>query len=205
MGPRLERLLSVAGPSLGPAVSGVAGVVSDLSDLLTRSNGFFAFESALHVLPSGPAPIGTMSVQLWNDADLWRGSYGGAAEDLLFFAEDIFGGQFALSAAGVVSFDPETGDVEQLANDLEGWADRILADYELLTGFPLAHAWQLSHGQLPVTKRLLPKRPFVLGGEFVVENLYALDAVEGMRLRAELATQLRNLPDGASVTFKIVE
>ena len=127
------------------------------------------------------------------------------ADGLLFFAEDIFGGQFAFSTVGVVSFDPETGDVEQVAADLEGWADRVLAGYELLTGFPLAHAWQQRHGQLPVTERLLPKRPFVLGGEFVLENLYALGSVEGMRLRGELATQIRNLPEGASVKFKIVK
>ncbi|HLN16782.1 MAG TPA: hypothetical protein VK277_08540 [Acidimicrobiales bacterium] len=146
-----------------------------------------------------------MSVQLWNDQDLWRSSYDGMADGLLFFAEDIFGGQFAFCSEGVVSFDPETGDVERIATDLESWADRVLADYQLLTGFPVAHSWQELHGQLPPGMRLVPKRPFVLGGEFGPANLYALDAAEGMRFRGELATQIRDLPEGASVSFKIVE
>jgi len=146
-----------------------------------------------------------MSVELWNDPDLWRSSYDGMADAAFFFAEDIFGGQFARSREGVVSFDPETGDVERMAADLEGWAERMLADYELLTGFPVAHLWQEQHGQLRAGIRLIPKRPFVLGGEVVPENLYALDAAKGMRLRGELATQIRDLPDGASVTVKVVE
>jgi len=204
-GARLDRLLSIAGPALGFAQPEVTGLPSGLGDLLRRTNGFLAFESALHVLPSGPVSDGTMSVQLWNDPDLWRSSYDGMADGLFFFAEDIFGGQFALGSQGVVSFDPETGDVERIAADLEGWADRVLADYQLLTGFPVAHSWQELHGQLSPGMRLIPKRPFVLGGEFVPENLYPLDAAKGMRFRGDLATQIRDLPEGASVSFKIVE
>jgi hypothetical protein len=198
-------LLSIAGPALGSAGPDVAGLLSDLGELLGRKNGFFAFESALHVLPSGPVSDGTMSVQLWNDPDLWRSSYGGMADGLFFFAEDIFGGQFAYGSDGIVSFDPETGEVERFAADLEVWADRVMADYQLLTGFPVAHSWQAVHGQLAQGLRLVPKKPFVLGGEFVPENLYALDAAKGMRFRGGLATQIRDLPEGASVSFKIVE
>jgi len=204
-GTRLDRLVSIAGPAIGFTQPEVPGLPPDLGDLLSRKNGFLAFESALHVLPAGPVSGGTMSVQLWNDQDLWRSSYDGMADGLLFFAEDIFGGQFAFCSEGVVSFDPETGDVERIATDLESWADRVLADYQLLTGFPVAHSWQELHGQLPPGMRLVPKRPFVLGGEFGPANLYALDAAEGMRFRGELATQIRDLPEGASVSFKIVE
>ena len=54
-------------------------------------------------------------------------------------------------------------------------------------------------------RRLLPKIPFALGGEYVVENLYAGRAVDGMRVRAHLATQLVDLPDGAQIEYKVVE
>lgn len=148
--------------------------------LLSVLNGFFAFESALHVLPASPAPSGVMTVQLWNDADLWRSGYGSMADGLFFFAEDVFGVQFALASNGVVTFDPETGDVAEVASTLEGWADQLLQGYEMLTGFSSAHAWQQRYGQLAVSTRLLPKRPFVLGGDFTIDNLYDLDAVEGM-------------------------
>ncbi|MFA9444899.1 SMI1/KNR4 family protein [Egicoccus sp. AB-alg6-2] len=118
---------------------------------------------------------------------------------MLCFAEDVFGGQFALTPDGIVAFDPETGAVDHLAATLDEWAQAILDDHAVLTGHPLARAWQTRHGPLPPAQRLVPVVPFVLGGPFDLENLHALDATQGMRLRGELAAQLRDLPDGATV------
>lgn len=210
MAARLDRLLSIAGPPLGPAVANIQNLPDgelgeELSGLLARINGFFAFEAALHVFPTEPVAADGMSIQAWNDRNRWRDAYGGLAQGLFFFAEDIFGGQFALRGSEVVTFDPETASIEVIAPTLESWADHLLADYPLLTGFPLAHEWQSRHGELPEGHRLLPKRPFVLGGEYSIENLYAMDAVRGMRLRGEIAVQLQDLPDGAKIRFKIIE
>jgi hypothetical protein len=211
MSTAIEKLVSIASPPLGPekpeseALAGVASPMREqLLALLRRRNGFYAFESALHVLPAGRV-ASLQNVNEWNQSDLWRNDYGDSVEGLLFFAEDIFGAQFATSATGVVRFDPETGRITPMANDIESWAARLLADYAVETGYPLAHDWQRRHGRLPAGQRLIPKEFFVLGGAFAVENLYALDAVEGMRLRAELARQIKDLPDGARVQIKIVD
>jgi hypothetical protein len=204
VGPRLDDLLSVSGPQVGVSPASINGLPADLGHMLTRRNGFVVFESALHVLAGRPAGEGVMTIQQWNEQKLWRVSYDGLADGLLFFAEDVFGGQFALGSTGVVmAFDPETGAVEQVASDLEDWADRMLSEYAILTGFPVAHAWQELHGPIPAGQRLIPKRPFVLGGEFSPENLYLLDAAEGMRLRGSLAVQIRDLPDGATVSYVV--
>jgi hypothetical protein len=96
-------------------------------------------------------------------------------------------------------FNPETGNIEVVATSLEGWAERILADYTVETGWPLAHEWQRRYGPLPVQERLIPKIPFVLGGAYDTDNLYAIDAVKGMRFRADIARQIRDLPDGTQV------
>lgn len=199
----LEKLVSIG---TGPLAAGSpAGAPEQLVPLLELSNGFYAFESALHVFPAGAAGSELPGLGEWNSATLWRDAYKELAEGLLFFAEDVFGGQFALRGSEVVTFEPETGEVEVLAGDIEQWAAAVLADYQLLTGFGLAHEWQSSHGALAPGTRLLPKRPFVLGGEFAVDNLYALPAAQGMRLRGQLALQIRDLPDGATIQFKIVE
>jgi hypothetical protein len=42
----------------------------------------------------------------------------------------------------------------------------------------------------------VPKIPFVLGGPFEATNLYAADAVKAMRFYGNLASQIRELPDG---------
>lgn len=200
------RLLSIASDALGEAVHPALGPAArslGLDDLLEARNGFLAFESSLHVLPSGASPLRT--VERWNAPDGWRSAYGGMADGLLFFAEDAFGGQFALREHGVCTFDPETGDVEELASSVEDWADQLLDDYDVLTGYPVAHEWQLQHGVLPPGMRLVPKKPFVIGGDFTVDNLYALDAEESMRLRAEFAMQIRGLPEGTTVRYRAGE
>jgi hypothetical protein len=69
----------------------------------------------------------------------------------------------------------------------------------------LLHLWQEKNGALPIGARFMPKLPFVLGGKYSLDNLYALSAVSGMRSRGNLARQLKEVPDGARVEFRVVE
>jgi len=146
-----------------------------------------------------------MNLEAWNSRDLWTHEYGGLAEGLFFFAEDAFGNQFCLREEGVCSFDAETGETESLGRSVEDWAHRVLAEYELLTGFPLFHDWQVEHGRVPSGSRLVPIVPFVLGGEYSLPNLRVADAVSAMRSCGNLARQIRDLPDGTRVEFKPIE
>ena len=188
----LDRLLSQAG---------VLG--EQLIDLLRNKNGFYAFESALHVLPAG-CKGSCMNIEEWNNDSSWRKEYGDLVQGYLFFAEDVFGVQFALCNLAVRKFDPEIGEFEDFAPDLEKWAAKILEDYNYETGFPLAHDWQLQNGPLSPGKRLLPKIPFVLGGAYEVENLYAADALEGTMFRADIWRQISDLPDGSQIKLKVI-
>ncbi len=182
----------------------LAGSLADeLLSMLRERNGFYALESALHVFPSHSSQQ-EMGLEKWNDSALWRNDYKGMADDCLFFAEDVFGGQFCIKDNKVYTFDPETGALDYLADDIEGWAKAIVSDYAVLTGYPLAHQWQEQHGQLPAKKRLLPKIPFVAGGEFALDNLYLADSVDGMKFRADIANQIKELPDGAQIKFSVV-
>ncbi|POX55377.1 SMI1/KNR4 family protein [Streptomyces sp. Ru71] len=175
-----------------------------MSEVLETVNGFYAFESALHVFPTR-STTGAMDLERWNHSELWRSRYRGMADSYLFFAEDIFGGQFAAKDGTVFSFDPETGEGLPMASSIDEWASRLLADFEVETGFPLAHDWQVRNGPILEGFRLLPKTPFVLGGEYEVENLHALESSKGMRLRAELAVQIRDLPDGAMIKYSVTD
>lgn len=208
----LDKLLSNASSSLSeqePALTDQlrrlpGSLADDLLKMLRKRNGFYALESALHVFPShsGRQEIG---LDEWNEDALWRNEFKGMADGCLFFAEDLFGGQFCIKYGRVYTFDPETGAVDYLADDIEGWAKVILNDYDVLTGYPLAHQWQERHGRLPAKKHLLPKIPFVAGGEFELDNLYLVDAVEGMKFRAGIANQIKDLPDGAHIKFNVVD
>jgi len=178
------------------AAFGIEGAM--LKPLLQIKNGFYAFESALHVFSSE-------YLNRWNQSDLWKGEYGGDVAGVLFFAEDVFGEQFGVASQGIVHLDPETGEMNLQARTLEDWASAILTNYRELTGFSLAHEWQVENGPMRKGMRLVPKTPFVAGGDYAVSNLYAVDSLQGMRLRSELARQIKNLPDGAQIRFKVID
>lgn len=176
----------------------------DLRNLLMIKNGFYAFEGALYVRSSEPHD-NTRCLNEWNSTSCWIDTYGDLVNGLLFFAEDIFGNQFAITDNGIVWFDAETGNAEFIAENIEGWAAVVLNDYQVQTGYPVAHAWQTEHGPLPIGQRLVPKVPFVGGGGYDSANMYAVDEVRGMRVRGDLALQIRDLPDGAKIKYEVVE
>lgn len=208
----LQRLVKLASPPISdstPQLSAecsllAAGREPELLKLAWARNGFYAFESALHVFPIALRPE-YGSLAWWNAEPLWRCSYGELATDSLFFAEDIFGGQFCFSNGTIFRFDPETGSRSSCGSSVNEWADILLQNAENYTGWPLAREWQEQHGPLASGHRLVPKRPFVLGGEYRVANLYALDSVRAMNFYGNIAIQMASLPDGASVRFEIVE
>jgi hypothetical protein len=208
----IEKLLSIAGKpliaTLPSRTSSIFDSVSDLTNelynILVRKNGFFAFESALHFFPLGLSELtDIIDLESWNSINLWRKNYISLPSECIFFAEDVFGCQFCIHKNMIQIFDPETGEFEELAPNFESWASALLEDYETLTGYPIAHEWQKIHGILSLGKRLIPKIPFVLGGKFNIENLYLLDSIEGMNLRADIAQQIKYLPDGEQVSLKI--
>lgn len=205
----IEKLISIAsGPLSGELPQEKQGItnarVAELRNMLSMRNGFYAFEGALHVLPwrTAAPQESVIDVQAWNGETLWRYVYQECAQGLFFFAQDAFGGQFAIRGDAVVSFDPETAEIESVAPSIEGWASEILSKYKILTGYPVAHAWQLANGEIPAGKRLLPKIPFILGGKYEEQNLVAVEAAKAMRYRGEVWQQIKDLPDGAQIKLK---
>lgn len=208
----IERLASVGGQPIGEEPPEPKKLslefgqehATSLVSLLGIKNGFYAFESALHIY-STKSGGQEHNIIKWNSTELWRNEYGKLTEGCVFFAEDVFGNQFCLKDNSLYVFDAETGELEPFAASLDDWAGKILADYSLWTGHKLAHEWQQLHGPLPIGSRLLPKIPFVMGGDFVVTNLYDVEAAKGMRFRACIATQIHDLPDGSAVTLSIAK
>lgn len=171
--------------------------------MLQLKNGFYAFETALHVFPITSDLDRGIDLEEWNSSSLWREGYQDLAEGLIFFGEDVFQDQFCISSRGILRFSAESGKTVMMANSLERWAEVVLADYKYETGWTTASQWQAEHGSLPNGKRLMPRTPFFLGGQYSLDNLWAGDAVEGMRVKADLAMQTRNLSDGTKIKLQI--
>jgi hypothetical protein len=176
---------------------------NELGALLCERDGFYAFESAL-LVRSFDSPTSPQGLVQWNSPTLWKDSYDQVFDNnIVFFAEDLFGGQFCIRAEAVWLFDPELGEYQRNADSLEAWATEIVDNPEIRTGFPLVLQWQVSHGALENGCRLVPKLPFFVGGKFEVENLYACQEVTGMRFRGAIAKQARDLPDGSQISFRV--
>lgn len=207
---RLLRISSEAIVALKPDTARMATFLkrwrdlgAELGQILTARNGFWAFESSLLVRPfsNGIAPLGLIE---WNEKELWKGNYNCDLDHVLFFAEDAFGCQHCLAGDTVSVFDPESGQFENIAHSLQGWAQAVIGDYEYRTGYPLAHAWQVQNHPFQPGTRLLPNVPFVLGGKYEIDNLHISNDVEGMIFRASIANQIRDVPDGGQIVLEIV-
>jgi hypothetical protein len=85
---------------------GSRDLAQELENFYSLKNGFYAFESTLHVFPftlSGDV----LSFQRWNSSDLWRKDYPELGKDTYFFAEDVFGLQFCIKDNNIFVFDGE--------------------------------------------------------------------------------------------------
>lgn len=206
MTPYLSKLIDAGSraksPTTQPAIRAVctlanSSIVAELEEVLSHKNGFWAFESALNVLPS-EAPDFMSSIPKWNDPENWK-KYFGDHESVLFFAEDLFGGQFGIGTDSIYRLHPETAELVEHSANLESWAKTILKDLDFETGWSIGRAWQETHGPLKNEFRLIPRVPFTLGGEYCAENLVTIRCDRAMREYARLATQIRDIPDGQSI------
>ena len=195
----------VPGPALLPMrphdVDG--GLVGEWLNMLDCANGFYCFESALHIFPS--RTIGAnLGLTEWNEAKTWRHEYQRLDRGGIFVAEDVFGDQFCLLKDAIYTFDAETAQLTEIARSVGEWAEKMVTDFESFTGFPVGHRWQSTHGALAASHRLVPKTPFVLGGSYEIENLYACESVAGMRVRGNLAMQIADVPDGTPIDYRVI-
>jgi hypothetical protein len=123
---------------------------------------------------------------------------------LIAFGQDLFGNQFCFTSDthSIVFFNSETGERETIAIDFEFFLRELYAQFNYYTGIPILKEW-LANNQLAFNSRLCPKIPFIMGGEFKIDNLYAGTYPAYMRAYSNIAKQIYNLPDGTKVKLQI--
>jgi hypothetical protein len=173
--------------------------------LLQRRNGGYFYGGALHIFGACAEPP-THSLVAWNAPELWRSAFGNDTDGLTFFAEDAFGDQFGLDAAGKVSaFRAETVSIEEIADDFDTWLLIAVEAPDELLSRPTVAAWIAEHGRLPHGSQLQAYPPFMFLEEGVSAQLEAVDAVENMKFHAAIADQIASIPEGARVKVEFTE
>ena len=172
--------------------------------MLSERNGFLALESSVYVYPLPDIQEDdNYNIELWNTLNLWKDRYSGAADSIFCFGADLFGNQYCIIDNRICLFDAEAAELKYMADNLDDWAFMIMKD-DYWSAHSLAHEWQASHGSIESHHRLLPKTPFILGGDFKTDNLYSYEIIQAMKYRGDMYVQMHDLTDEAQIQFKII-
>lgn len=173
--------------------------------LLELCNGAYLFDHALHLFGACENPA-WHSLRAWNATTTWRDAYGAATDGLCFFAEDAFGDQFAYNDHGgaVVIFGAELGRVEPCAPSFLDWLETMLEHGPALLPIEYLDAERRQGKRLQPSTQLVAFPPLfsveARAGEVEVGHV---DAAEAMRYRGQLASKLRDLPEGTRIELQI--
>lgn len=123
---------------------------------------------------------------------------------LVAFAQDVFGNQFAFNTLEncVVLFNIETAEQKNVAQSFEDWLIILETDLDYFAGVSYARKWK-EHNELGLDQRILPEVPFVIGGEYNLENFDISTFPYYISYNAQLAKQIFNLKDGESIELVI--
>ncbi len=165
------------------------------------SNGGFFFGQSLQLYSVAKVPA-FQSISYVNN--IFQYEYKEIVENMTFFGQDIFGNQFGFAPQGVVFFNIETGVTDFLAKSFNEWVNVIMGDLEYLTGRAFLTQWK-QNKELLFDQRLCAKKPFVVGGEYKLENLYAQYFPTYISSNASIARQIYNLPEGTEIKLTIKE
>lgn len=170
-------------------------------EFLVEENGGFFFNRSLHL-------YGLTSRYSYHNLFEVNKSlekyFGSSFSGLLAFGQDVLGNQFCFSSKGVLFFNIETTEVEILASDFDKWLKVLGSDLDYLTGETFSKRWGSKEGLLEYGYRLCPKMPFVIGGQYEVENFYSQPFPNYLDINANIANQIKNLPEGAQVKLKTI-
>ena len=163
--------------------------------ILSDTNGFILHEGALHVRGASLTPEWHSLRAAWRGPSAFHTLYESVHATDIPFAQDQVGDQFLLRDGRVIRLSGETGEVEALADSLEDFHSRVSQDIAGFLNVGLRHTMQ--PGQL-----LLAYPPFVFRESGAGASLKPVRAGEVILFHADLARQLRDVPDGGQVELK---
>lgn len=170
------------------------GLVRVLGD----TNGFIVHNGALHIRGASLTPEWHSLRYAWRGTNAFHTLYEGVQPTDIPFAQDQLGDQFLLRDSAVLRLAGETGEVEPLADSLEDFFTRLSDDIEGFLNVGLGHV--LKPGQL-----LLAHPPFVFLESGAGASLKPVQAGEVILFHADLARQIRDIPDGGQIDFKFAD
>ena len=170
---------------------------SELVAVLADTNGFVLHSGALHVRGATHSPDWhSLRKALQGDHALHR-LYDSVRVSDIPFAQDQVGDQFILRDGSIHRLAAETGEIVSFCSGFAEFLAGVENDIEQFLNVGLQH--KLEPGQL-----LHAYPPFCFASPNG-NSLRALSATEVILVHADLARQIRDLPDGAQVVLKVID
>ena len=181
----------------------LARLPANLADLLRQMNGFIQFHGGLHLRGACLQPAWHSLRDAWAGGSAFHRLYPNVRRRDVPFVEDCMGDQFLLRSGRVYKLAAETGGVEPLNVGLGGFFEAVAKDpVEFLALHPLLK-FQQDGGRLEPGQLLNVFPPFCTKQSADGVSLTAIATDERRRFLADLATQLRGLPQGSEIEFQI--
>jgi hypothetical protein len=172
--------------------------------LLSMHNGLTAFDGGLRIFGATTGLVPALPD--WNKLESWRSEYRELIKkSFVFFAEDVFGNQFAFDGERVVYFDAENGRATPFANSFSEWLSTILEDPADTLQLMTYKNWLKQGQQLQPSEHLCPTYPFIVKADPPLHELYPVNSVEDMRHKGHFALQIKDIPDGTQIKIKVIE
>jgi hypothetical protein len=174
------------------------GLPLALARILSEVNGFILHEGALHLRGASLEPAWHSIRAAWRGPQAFCNLYDNILPSDVPFAQDQIGDQFLIRDDRVIRLFAETGEIEALTASIDDFFSRLTEDIEKFLNVGLSHTIQ--PGQL-----LLAYPPFVCRESESGVSLKPVRADEVILFHADLARQIRNVPDGGQIRFKVTE
>jgi len=176
---------------------------ADYRGLLEQINGFIQFGGGLHIRGACLQPVWHALAPVWSGSQAFSTRYPSVAPSDIPFGQDALGDQFLLRDGLVYRLAAETGEIEALDRGLFAFLEAAQADpVEYLALQPLLR-FEREGGALRPGELLSVYPPFCTAESAGGVSLRAVPAMERIAFLAELAEQLRGVPEQGQVRIKL--
>jgi hypothetical protein len=178
---------------------------ADLAGLLRQINGFIQFQGGLHVRGACREPGWHSLRDAWDGADAFWRLYPQIRQTDVPFAEDCMGDQFFVRDGLILKLAAETGEIRCMELSLQLFFEALASDpVDFLSLYPLLQH-QREGGTLEPGQLLSAYPPFCTRESAQGVSLAAVRSAERRRFLADMAAQLREVPDGYTIEFRVTE
>ena len=185
-----------SGPTIDDSAL-LAELPGELAALLQHTNGFILHQGALHFRGACQAPEWHSLRAAWKGENSFQKLYPNLTPADIPFAQDPFGDQFLWRNGEIIKLQAETGDIDSGSPNLNAFLTAVEKDIQGFLNVSLN--FTLPPGQL-----FLAYPPFCTSGSGSGASLGQVDALEVISFHANLANQIRDVPDGGLIEFKLI-